>query len=260
MTEIFRDRRRAEGFGDLAVRYDRARPSYPTELIEWLTDGSPGTAVDVGCGTGRVALLLMSAGWQVVGVEVDERMAAVARSHGVDVAVSTFEGWAPARIGFDLICSGQAWHWVDPDVGYPRAARLLRPGGRLAVFWNSYHYEPPVVEAFTSALRRHAPEALTDSVLFGTADPDHARLDAELIRRLGGGFDEPELRVFGHERVQTVEQWFDEATTHSGITMLPSDVRQRVFSDLADRLERASDGELKVRYQTRVTAARRPTR
>lgn len=257
VTEIFRDRRRAESFGDLAVRYDEARPSYPHELIEWLTIGAPGTAIDVGCGTGRVARLLMSAGWTVLGVEVDERMAAVARAHGVDVLVSRFEGWTQERNDVDLVCSGQAWHWVDPDVGYARAAALLRPGGRLAVFWNSYHYDAPVMEVFTRVFGRHAPELLTDSVPLGTADPGHARLDAEAIRRLRGSFDDPEFRVFVHDRVQTVEHWLAEATTHSPIAMLPHDVKQRLFTELADALDEATDGRLKVSYQTRVTSARR---
>lgn len=258
MAEIFRDRQRAESFGDLAVRYDELRPSYPPELIEWLSDGAPGRAVDVGCGTGRVARLLMSAGWRVVGVEVDERMAAVARDHGVDVVVSTFEGWDSERNDFDLVCSGQAWHWVDPAVGYQKAAALLRPGGRLAVFWNSYHYDDAgVMDAFTRVFSRHAPELLVDSVPLGTAKPDHVRLDAEAVRRMGEAFGEPELRVFTHSRSQTVEQWLDEATTHSPIAMLGDEVRRRIFSELATELHEATGGQLEVEYRTRVTSARR---
>lgn len=136
MPPLHEDRARAESFGVDAERYDRLRPTYPPELIGWLTGGAPGTAIDVGCGTAQVARLLLDAGWEVMGVEPDERMAAVARRNCVPVATARFEDWVPAVRDVDLVCSGQAWHWVDPAVGCARAAEVLRPGGRLAVFWN----------------------------------------------------------------------------------------------------------------------------
>ena len=59
-NEFHTDRARAEGFGAAADAYDAARPSYPPELINWLARHGVGSAVDVGCGTGRVARLLMN--------------------------------------------------------------------------------------------------------------------------------------------------------------------------------------------------------
>src|SRR5579871_3495605 len=75
----------AEGFGADADRYDRARPSYPADLIDRIVAASPGRDVlDVGCGTGIAARLLQAAGCRVLGVDPDPRMASVARQAGLE--------------------------------------------------------------------------------------------------------------------------------------------------------------------------------
>ncbi|WP_410791962.1 class I SAM-dependent methyltransferase [Kribbella sp. C-35] len=80
-----------------AALYDRARPSYPSALIEAVVGSAPGRDfLDVGCGTGILSRQLQAAGCQVLGVDVDDRMAAYARSTGVEAEVSPFETWDPA--------------------------------------------------------------------------------------------------------------------------------------------------------------------
>ena len=74
---LHQDRSRAESFGSVAVLYDRARPSYPPALIDALTAGGAPTVLDVGCGTGIAAALLVARGCEVTGVEVDPRMAEI---------------------------------------------------------------------------------------------------------------------------------------------------------------------------------------
>jgi SAM-dependent methyltransferase len=132
----------AESFGADAERYDRARPSYPAALVERIVAASPGPDVlDVGCGTGIAARQFQAAGCRVLGVDPDPRMADLARQRGFGVEVATFEAWDPAGRAFDAVIAGQAWHWVDPVAGAAKAAQVLRPGGRLAVFWNAF--QPP---------------------------------------------------------------------------------------------------------------------
>lgn len=167
----YQDRHRAEGFGALADQYERTRPTYPIELIQWLSLGGRGAAVDFGCGTGRVSLLLGKAGWDAIGIEPDPRMAEVARSRGAKVVVTTFENWDCPHIGFDLVAAGTSWHWVDPKVGFDKAASVLRPGGTLAIFRNSYHYEPLLSEIIETGLQFHAPHLLHSCVPLGTLLP-----------------------------------------------------------------------------------------
>src|SRR5271167_1623582 len=148
----------AESFGTDAERYDRTRPRYPDALVGRIVAASPGPSVlDVGCGTGIAARQFQAAGCQVLGVEPDARMADFARRTGVEVAVARFEAWESAGRAFDAVIAGQAWHWVDPVAGAAKAAQVLRPGGRLAVFWNVFQPSPDVGGAFSAVYRRVMP-------------------------------------------------------------------------------------------------------
>src|SRR3954470_19463645 len=128
-------RQAPESFGRGPGRHDRARPGYPDAMVERIVAAGPGPDVlDVGCGTGIVARQFQAAGCTVLGVEPDPRMAGFARRTGVETEVATFEAWDPAGRAFDAVVAGQAWHWVDPVAGAAKAAQVLRPEGRLAVF------------------------------------------------------------------------------------------------------------------------------
>src|ERR1700677_18879 len=110
-----RARTTAESFGSDAERYDRTRPRYPQVLVDRIVAESPGPdIVDVGIGTGVSAQLFQAAGSRVVGVEPDPRMAEFAQRRGFEVEVAKFEDWDQAGRTFDVLISGQAWHWVDP--------------------------------------------------------------------------------------------------------------------------------------------------
>ncbi|MDJ0769001.1 MAG: class I SAM-dependent methyltransferase [Ilumatobacter sp.] len=256
MDDIHGERGRAEGFGADAERYDRTRPGYPEALVDWLTGDTPGRAVDVGCGTGQLSRLLRDAGWNVVGVEIDPRMADVARGHGIDVQVAAFEEWSGTG-PFDLVTSAQAWHWIDPAIGYDKAASLLRPGGRLAMIWNSYGYDADVAAVFADVFGRHAPELLDAAVSLGLIRLDHEELEARTAARLGPAFSAPETHAFDHHRTVTIDAWIDEATTHSPIAALPASTRTRLFDELARGLSAATDGSIRVDHTARLTSATR---
>ena len=72
---------------------------------------------------------------------------------------SLFEDWRGDGQPFDLVFAAQSFHFVDPEVGYSRAAELLRPGGALALFWNrSDEVDPGLRDALDEQYRKHAPE------------------------------------------------------------------------------------------------------
>jgi len=257
MNNIHEDRDRAGSFGAEAERYDQTRPSYPSALIDTLTASGPGVAIDVGCGTGQLTRLLCDAGWSITGVEADPRMAAVARTRGLDVDVSTFEAWEGPTSSLHLICSAQAWHWIDPVIGCPKAASHLVPGGKLALIWNSYHHTDAATAVFNDVYGRHAPQLLDNAVPLGVAAIDHTDLDAVLERDLGTDFADLEITTFEHEREQAIEDWTAECLTHSSIALLPDDVRDQLLAEQSEALFEAVGPLLHVRYTARLTTARR---
>ncbi|MBE1493800.1 SAM-dependent methyltransferase [Amycolatopsis lexingtonensis] len=218
----------AESFGTDAERYDRARPPYPEELVAAVRAASPGPDfLDVGCGTGIEARQLAAAGCRVLGVDPDARMAAFARSRGTDVEVATFEEWDPAGRTFDAVVAGQAWHWVDPATGPAKAARVLRPGGLLAVF--AHVFQPPA-----------AVEAALKAAMPGSPFAAESRSAAELYEvmftgfadgiRASGAFGAPELRRFTWEKRYTREEWLDFLPTTGGLTRLEPDALAEVLA------------------------------
>lgn len=156
--ELYRDRGRAESFGSIARLYDRYRPAPPTAFIDDLVALAPARVLDIGCGTGKVARELLARGLDVLGVELDDRMAGIAREHGVDVEISAFETWDDRGRTFDLITCGDAWHWIDPARGWRKIGRVLRPGGTVARFWNHNEIDEPMRTALREVFERVLPE------------------------------------------------------------------------------------------------------
>ncbi|MFI9403519.1 class I SAM-dependent methyltransferase [Nocardia sp. NPDC052316] len=250
-------RETAESFGVDTERYDRSRPRYPDALVQAIVAASPGRDfLDVGVGTGIVARQCRAAGCTVLGVEPDERMAEFARRDGTEVEVATFEAWDPAGRTFDTVVSGQAWHWVDPVAGAAKAAEALRPGGRLALFWNVSQPPPDLGETFAEVYRRAVP----DSPFFRMPPTSPAAMYAAMcdkaadgIRR-SGAFSEPQRWQFDWEQRYTREEWLDFSATTSATTRLPQPVLDEVLAGLGAAVD-AVGGSFTVRYATVMVGA-----
>jgi len=250
------DRTRSEAFGDDAERYDRARPGYPAQLVRDLLRDRPTTVLDVGCGTGIACRCFEGEGRRLLGIEPDPRMAAVACAHGLEVEHARFEEWDPGGRRFDLLISGQAWHWVAPAAGAAKAAEALRPGGRFGVFWNRAHPDGEMTELFAAVYGRHAPQLLEAGGVMLGHPPSH---DAEVIDGLRStdAFVEIGRRTYGWSRPYTAESWLDELPTHSDHRFLEPGARDALLEDLRRTLPRLGSS-FRVRYDTRLlTAVRR---
>jgi SAM-dependent methyltransferase len=137
--------RRRASFDSAAELYEMARPAYPEELFDdlvALTGLHAGSSIlEVGSGTGKATLPLAQRGFSILGIELGEHLAALARAKLADypqvqVEVDNFETWPAPEGCFDIAVSASAWHWIDPAIGYPKVARALRPRGFFALMWN----------------------------------------------------------------------------------------------------------------------------
>jgi SAM-dependent methyltransferase len=243
-----------------AERYDRTRPRYPDALVARIVATSPGPDVlDVGCGTGIAARQFRAAGCTVLGVEPDARMAGFARRGGIEVEVATFEAWDPAGRTVDAVVAGTAWHWVDPVAGAVKAARVLRPGGRLAAFWHVFQLPPAVAEALSAVYRRVVPDAPVAALPTGDAMAVYQAMFAKAAdgMRAAGGFGEPEQWRYDWERTYTRDEWLDQLPTTGMLTRLPPD-RLAAVQDAAGRAIDAIGGSFTMPYATvAVTATAR---
>ena len=250
------ERRVAESFGSDAERYERARPDYPEAMVLRIVAASPGPdVVDVGCGTGIAARQFQAAGAAVLGVEVDARMAELARQAGIEVEVGKFEDWDAAGRTFDAVVAGQAWHWVDPVAGAAKAARVLRPGGRLAVFWNVQQPPADLAETFAAVYRRVVPELPFShwSVPGLTTYAKGFAMAADGMRE-AGAFGEPEQWRFDWQRSYARDEWLDVVPTFGGHGQVSPDKLDELLAGIGDAVD-AVGGEFTMDYATVVVTA-----
>ncbi|MCC9310323.1 class I SAM-dependent methyltransferase [Kitasatospora sp. RB6PN24] len=258
-SEPHRQRAIAESFGVDAARYDRTRPDYPAAMVRRIVEASPGPLVlDVGCGTGTAARQFRAAGCTVLGVEPDPRMAEFARRDGLAVEEAVFEAWEPAGREFDAVVAGTAWHWVDPVAGAAKAARVLRPGGRLAVFWHAFALPAQLAQAVSPIYRKVAP----DLPFPGSAAQPQQHYQALCTKAVdginqSGAFDPPEQWQFDWERRYTRDEWLDQLPTHGVLTRLPAEQLAPVLDGVGTAIDELG-GSFTATYTTvAVTAAHR---
>ncbi|MFJ7075832.1 class I SAM-dependent methyltransferase [Streptomyces sp. NPDC098781] len=141
---------RARSFNAAAAQYAANRPSYPPALFDTIEELAhrPLTGarvIDVGAGTGIATALLRSRGADVLAVEPGEGMADQFRSAHPDLPIVRGNGDALplATASADFLTYAQAWHWTDPTHSAPEALRVLRPGGALALWWNTTPLDIP---------------------------------------------------------------------------------------------------------------------
>jgi SAM-dependent methyltransferase len=129
---------RARSFGAAAEVYERARPGYPDEAVDWLLPKGARAVLDLGAGTGKLTRSLVARELDAVAVEplVEMRESLAAALPGVRAVAGTAEEIPLADGSVDAITVAQAWHWVDPERATAEAARVLRPGGTLGLIWN----------------------------------------------------------------------------------------------------------------------------
>lgn len=248
------DRVRAGSFGEDAEQYDRTRPTYPAALIDDLLADNPRMVLDIGCGTGIASRLLVDRGCQLIGVEPDPRMVALARTHGVVVEEASFEQWKPGARTFDMLVSAQAWHWVDPDVGSAKAATVLRPTARIGLFWNVGYPPSNLKEQFEEVYARLAPGFGSHSVLLGNAG-DRFEVTANALRSTGA-FLNVAVKKYTQAKEYTTEQWLDQLHTHSDHRLLPSNRRLLLLDGVAKLIDNAG-GRFVMSYETVLVSGTR---
>jgi SAM-dependent methyltransferase len=137
VTESQRDR--SLSFGSEAAAYERGRPSYPPEAIDWLLPPGARGVLDLGAGTGKLTTRLVERGLDVVAVDPIAEMLELLSSALPDTPalLGTAEQIPLPDNSVDAVLVAQAWHWFDPDRAVAEVARVLRPGGRLGLVWNT---------------------------------------------------------------------------------------------------------------------------
>ncbi len=219
MTFNRSDRRLFDG---AAADYDAARPGYPVELIDELVarSGIPGggSILEIGCGTGQLTVLLAKRGYAITAVELGEELSRLAahnleRFPNATVDCADFETWDVEPCAYELVVSAQAFHWIEPTIGYRKAHAALRSPGHLALIWNLFPgSDAPVYRALDEVYRSCAPQLGRASWRSSLED----RVERTLREiRASGLFDEPDVVRVPWTSTYATERYLRLLRTHS---------------------------------------------
>lgn len=233
-----------------ADNYARYRPTYPAAAIDWLFEVaglSAGSVVaDIGSGTGILAALLLERGATVYAVEPNAAMRAAAEARlgeqpGFTSIDATAEATGLPDAGIDLVTAGQAFHWFEPEATRAEFRRVLRPGGAVALVWNSRDKRSAFVADYEAMLNEYA--------------HSYRRVrHGSRLHSIGQFFaDGYEMRVFDHEQPQEYDSLLGGLLSGS-YSPLPGDPR---YEPMVARLQaifaaHQRDGQVIMSYRTQV--------
>jgi SAM-dependent methyltransferase len=261
----------ASAFQSQGGDYDRLRPGYPAAVLDALggalsSEGSlspgDGDVVDLGAGTGKLSLQLVARGLDVTAVDPSRSMLetaerALARAtdeHGaagpadaepepsasapgsLHTLVATAEDTGLPDASADLVTVAQAWHWFDTAAAGAEIARILRPGGVLALLWNSLDVQIPWVHRYSRIM--HAGDVHRDD--FTPPITPHFTLRERIVERW--------------EDQRTTHELIDLARTRSYVITAPPERREKVLANLDwylhEHLGHAPGSEVGMPYRT----------
>jgi SAM-dependent methyltransferase len=225
-------------FASVADAYDRARPSYPADAVDWLVGSERARVLELGAGTGQLTERLLAAGHQVLATDPLPEMLAHLRTRlpEAHVAVGTAESIPAASRSMDVVICAQAFHWFEHEAALAEIARVLRPGGVLAVVWNFRDEAMPWVRKLGRIIG---------------SDPEAPDLVDPLRNSETFGF--VESREFSFWQSLGRPALLDLVTSRSYVAMLPEHERAELLTrvgDLYDGYGRGPDG-MQLRYLTR---------
>jgi ubiquinone/menaquinone biosynthesis C-methylase UbiE len=232
----------AHSFGGVADAYERGRPTYPAEAVRWMLGEEPLTVLELGAGTGKLTRVMVDLGHDVHATDPDAAMLKILEAEvpGVPTARAGAEEIPLGDGSVDAVIAAQAFHWFDLDKALPEIARVIRPGGRLCLVWNTRNEKIPWVRRLggiigTQEQLRDPAQSLIFSELFGFVE-EHEFTHWQTIDR------------------KTIQ---DLVLSRSNVAVLGSDARAAKLAEVVsfyDEFGRGMDG-MQLPYVTRCFRA-----
>jgi ubiquinone/menaquinone biosynthesis C-methylase UbiE len=219
----------ARAFGSRAEQYEAGRPGWPPEAVAALVERfGAHTVLDLAAGTGKLTRILVEHASEVFAIEPVDGMRAVLerRVPNARMLDGTAEAIPLPDASLDAVFVAEAFHWFDLDRAPAEIARVLRPGGGLAVLWNypsrSVGWRDEVYESLKVHRIEHA------------RGPDKVPW-REAIESVFGPLHK---ETFEHDHVTDRELIIAELSSHSSVGALPPDRLRAALDACRDVLER----------------------
>lgn len=246
---------RKNWYSPAAEAYNKARPRYPQNLIRQVVEVAQLSAkskiLEVGCGPGTATVAFAQLGYSMICLEPNPDFFRLAKHNcqsypNVEIQNTSFEEWTPDAFKFDAVLAASSFHWISPEIGYPKAASALQDDGRLILLWNKelqpsyevYQRLSEIYQIYAPSLDRYEDEETQQDILQKLGN---ICIDSRQFKNLITG--QITLQI-----TYTVEQYLTLLTTYSPYIKLDTDTRKSLFTGLKRRIEDEFQGELQLSY------------
>lgn len=257
IAATYTSEQRKNWYGNVAEAYNKTRPRYPDELIgravELAQLPSDAIILEVGCGPGIATIAFAKLGFSMVCLEPSQDACFLARQNcaiypSVEIKNTTFEEWQLETEKFNAVLAATSWHWVSPEIGYPKAAAALEDNGSLILLWNTelqpndevyqvlnevYQTQVPSLAQFHKEQRGNQQEHLR---MFGQNIIDSGRFKNLMSEQLVS------------EVTYSIDDYLTLLSTYSPYIALEPQHRDSLFEGLREVLQRNGSRSIQLSY------------
>ncbi|MEI6829384.1 MAG: class I SAM-dependent methyltransferase [Synechococcaceae cyanobacterium ELA445] len=256
---------RSRWYAPAAEAYAATRPRYPQPIIDAVVARAGLTAassvLEVGCGPGTATEAFAELGCRILAIEPNPEFCRLAqkaceRFSNVEVATTSLEEWDVKQGCFQAVVAASSFHWIPPEIAYPKAAQALKANGWLILLWNKeLQLQASTHEALRPIVCRHAPQL------------DRAYEDAGTVARILDVLGQPleDSPLFQGvqrgqilvERSLSIDDYLTLQTTYSPFLALDPDVRTALTSELRQALQQIHGNTVPLTYTSAYQMAQR---
>lgn len=246
---------RKNWYSTVANNYNKARPLYPPELINRVIEltqlTSDSTILEIGCGSGQATRDFASLGLSMVCLEPSFEACEIAKKNcltypKIDIKNTSLEEWQLETGKFDAVLAANAWHWLPPEISYPKSSQALKTRGNLILLWNmSPHPSYEIYQELDQVYQLHAPHLSR----YETSEDQE-----NILQQLGEMITKSEhySNIKSEHFLQKVNYKIDDylllLQTFSPYLELSLEKRQELFADLKTTLNKCCNKHISVSY------------
>ena len=251
-------------YSPAAAAYNQVRPTYPPALIERVIAiaqlNANSRLLEIGCGPGTATVAIAPLGCPLLCLDPNPDFCQLARQNcqtcaNVQIQTTTFEDWLLIDAQFDAVIAATSFHWVKPEIGYPKVAAALKEQGYLILLWNKqlqpqyevYKSLAEVYQSYAPALDRYEEKLMQTQIL--------TELGQQVID--SGYFTNLVSEQITSQVTYAVDDYLLLLSTYSPYLELASDLKAALFKGLRQKIEDEFDGSLQLSYESAFHIARR---
>ncbi len=246
---------RKNWYSPAAQAYNQVRPRYPQGLIEQVVEiaqlSTNSKILELGCGPGTATIAFAQLGCSMTCLEPNPDFFRLAEHNcqpysNVKIENTFFEEWQLKPFEFDAVLAATSFHWISPEIGYPKVANALKDSGYLILLWNKelqpsyevYQSLSPIYQLHTPSLDRYENRETQEYIL---RELGNMAIDSGLFKNLISG-------QFVSEVTYTVDEYLTLLSTYSVYIKLDPHSKESLFSALKHHIEENFGSSLQLSY------------